>query len=104
MNDLSSFYYFVSTSLLHLLPAIKVETRRPSVCVEDAEDFVPFVNHSAGGEHFYVCDLSYGGNCSSTSDETECSAIKAGKPILKNGEKRCGTSVTVTCGNVGEKK
>lgn len=30
MNDLSSFYYFISTSLLHLLPVIKVETRRPA--------------------------------------------------------------------------
>lgn len=29
INDLSVFYYFVSTSLLHLLLVVKEETRRP---------------------------------------------------------------------------
>lgn len=59
---------------------------------------MPFVNHLDGGEDFYVCDLSYGGNCCSASDETEHSMIK------EHSERRgksCGISVTITSGNVG---
>lgn len=37
---------------------------------------MPFVNHPDSGEHFYVCDLGYEGNCCSASDETEHSVIK----------------------------
>lgn len=44
-----------------------------------------FVNHCDGGEHFYVCELNclnYGGNCCSTSDETEHRAMKEQQSLL----------------------
>lgn len=37
---------------------------------------MPFVNHPASGERFYVCDLSYEGNFCSASDETEHRVIE----------------------------
>lgn len=65
------FYFITSFATCH-----KSGDKKASVCIEDAEDLGPFVNHLDGGEDFYVCDLSYGGNCCSASDETEHSMIK----------------------------
>lgn len=62
---------------------------------------MPFVNHSDGGEHLYGCDPSSGGNCCSTSDETEQSTITEQEgPFWIMGTE----VVAVTYGNVGERK
>lgn len=51
-----------------------------------------FVNHCDGGEHFYVCELNYlnyGGNCCSTSDETEHCAKKEQQSLLQSQKLWC---------------